>query len=115
MGAEGIRRRPNRARPPAVIPVMKRLLLLTSLLLMLPAGAAHAGFQQQAQLTAADGGAADSLGVSVAVDGNTLVAASGRAVYVFQRTGPAWADATQVARLTPSDPADGTSGPVAIS
>ena len=65
---------------------------------------------QQAQLTANDGAANDTFGVSVALSGNTaLVAASNRDVgvhtdqgcaYVFVRSGTTW---TQQARLTASD------------
>ena len=70
---------------------------------------------EQAQLTASDGAAGDSLGLSVAISasGNTIVAAAGAAtvngnpgqgaVYVFTRPAGGWQDATQAAKLTASD------------
>jgi hypothetical protein len=70
---------------------------------------------EQAQLTASDGAAGDSLGLSVAISasGNTIVAAAGTAtvngnpsqgaVYVFTRPPGGWHDATQAAKLTASD------------
>jgi trimeric autotransporter adhesin len=70
---------------------------------------------QQAQLTASDGAAGDSLGLSVAISasGNTIAAAAGAAtvngnpsqgaVYVFTRPPGGWHDATQAAKLTASD------------
>jgi hypothetical protein len=70
---------------------------------------------QQAQLTASDGAAGDSLGLSVAISasGNTIAAAAGAAtvngnpgqgaVYVFTRPPGGWQDATQAAKLTASD------------
>ena len=82
---------------------------------------------QQARLTASDGAEFDQLGGSAAISGRTIVvgvpsATLGSnvdqgAAYVFVRTGPAWADATQTAKLTSSNGASfdilGTS--VAIS
>jgi trimeric autotransporter adhesin len=68
-------------------------------------------FQETAELSAADGVPADNFGHSVAVSGSTIVIGAYRhnaahgAVYVY--TMPAsggWADATQTAELTASDP-----------
>jgi hypothetical protein len=71
-------------------------------------------WQLAATLTASDGAAHDSLGTSVAIDGDTIVAgapyhtvagnpAEGSA-YVFTRpTGSSWTNATETAKLTPSD------------
>ena len=64
---------------------------------------------QTAELTASDGAASDFLGVSVAVDGATVVAgapgaASGKgAVYVFSEPAGGWSSGTQTATLTASD------------
>jgi hypothetical protein len=70
---------------------------------------------QTAKLTASDGAAFDTLGVSVAVssDGSTVVAGApgasyggismGGAVYVFARPSTGWANETQAAKLTASD------------
>jgi len=58
---------------------------------------------QTAKLTASDGAGGDSLGVSVAVDGDTIVAGANTlqgSVYTFARTG---GDRTQTAKLTASD------------
>jgi hypothetical protein len=70
-----------------------------------------AGWTQTAKLTASDGELGDSLGWSVAIDGNTIVAGapdkdllgsnSRGAVYTFARTGPP--ARTETARLTASD------------
>jgi hypothetical protein len=70
-------------------------------------------FLQQAELTASDGGAGDSLGAPVAIAGNTIVAGAYRhqvganteqgAVYVFTMPPSGWANATQTAELTASD------------
>ena len=69
---------------------------------------------QQAELTASDGGAGDSLGGSVAVDGNTVVVGAPRhmvgssshqgAVYVFVQSDGTW---VEQAELTASDGAAG--------
>jgi hypothetical protein len=67
-------------------------------------------FRQLAELTASDGETEDSLGYSVAISGNTIVAGapqgepqgrSGKA-YVFVEPATGWADATQTAELSPS-------------
>jgi FG-GAP repeat len=79
------------------------------------AGAAYvfvrsgATWTQQAKITAADAGANDELGASVALFGNTAVlgatsdddaASDGGAIYVFVRSGTTW---TQQAKLTVAD------------
>jgi hypothetical protein len=75
-------------------------------------------FLQHAELTASDGTAPDGLGLSVGIDGSTIVAgapdhtttstggAQG-AVYVFTRPWTGWANATQTAELTAADGASG--------
>jgi hypothetical protein len=71
-----------------------------------------AAWSQQAKLTAADAAAADQMGISVAVDGDTAVVGSygdddnGRSsgsVYVFTRAGTAW---SQQAKLLAADGSD---------
>ena len=61
---------------------------------------------QTAKLTASDGASPHSLGTSVAIDGDTIVAgaplAGGGVVYTFARSGAA--QRTEVAKLTVSDP-----------
>jgi hypothetical protein len=71
-------------------------------------------WSQQARLTAADAADSDSFGLSVAVDGDTIVVGASvkdvgsnvdqGAVYVFTRSGSTW---TQQAKLTASDGASG--------
>src|SRR4051794_20369345 len=80
-----------------------------------------------AELTATDGTSGDSLGASVAVSGDTVVAgalqapngnlSSVGAAYVFVKPSGAWTDRTQTAKLTPSDPSgfDAFAGTTAIS
>jgi trimeric autotransporter adhesin len=73
-------------------------------------------FFQQAKLTASDGAAYDFLGNSVAISGDTIVAATPNATvnghadegaaYVFVKSAGGWQNATQTAKLTPSG--DGT-------
>jgi hypothetical protein len=68
---------------------------------------------QTAKLIASDGAARDSLGASIAISGNTVVAgapykdigtnANQGASYVFVKPASGWADMTQTARLTASD------------
>jgi hypothetical protein len=82
---------------------------------------------QTAKLTATGGGPEDTLGQSVAIDGDTVVAGAPSppvaqfpdlgAVYVFVKPRSGWADATQTAKLTASDikPGDNLGFPVAIS
>ena len=81
-----------------------------------PAGG-WANATHTAKLTASDGGAFSSLGHAVAVSGATIVAGafgatlSGNtdegAVYVFVEPAGGWANATQTAKLTASDGAQG--------
>ncbi len=69
---------------------------------------------QTAKLTASDAEAGDYFGVSVAVYGDTIVVGAfmddnsgvynAGGAYVFVRPGGGWADATQTAKLIPSDP-----------
>jgi hypothetical protein len=68
---------------------------------------------ETAKLTASDGAAGDNLGVSAAVDGDTVVAGPGNAtvngnaaqgaVYVFVKPKGGWASETETAKLTASD------------
>jgi hypothetical protein len=70
-------------------------------------------FSQGAHLTGSDTAWPDSLGYSVAVSGDTIVAGAPNetiggnsyqgAVYVFTRAASGWADATETAKLTASD------------
>ncbi len=84
--------------------------------------AGWANATQTAKLTAADGAADDMLGyfphgVAISADGSTIVAAAlyakvgsnseQGAVYVFARSGQAWASQTQQAKLVASDGAAG--------
>jgi hypothetical protein len=80
---------------------------------------------QAAELTESDGGLGSSLGVSMAVSGDTIVATGASqpgssapkvALYVFVRPDSGWANATQTAELTLSDiNAADTLGAVAVS
>jgi hypothetical protein len=84
-----------------------------------------AGGTRTAKLTATGGLPEDLLGSSVAIDGDTIVAGAPSppvtpnphhgAVYVFAEPGPGWAGATQTARLTASDGADGDSYGMAVA
>jgi FG-GAP repeat len=66
---------------------------------------------QTAKLTASDGDAPDSLGISVAISGGTVVAGAPNestlrhdgGVYLFLRPDSGWADETETAKLTSSD------------
>jgi hypothetical protein len=64
---------------------------------------------QTAKLTASDGNANDALGMSAAIEGDTIVVgaqfnnAARGAAYVFVAPGNSWSDMTQSARLTASD------------
>ena len=69
---------------------------------------------QVADLTASDPGNGDRFGVSVAVDGDTIVVGAKRnggeglnagAAYVFAKPDSGWADTTETAKLTASDAA----------
>jgi hypothetical protein len=72
---------------------------------------------QLAELTASDGVNGDALGISVAIDGNTIVvgapgatinhSAGQGAAYVFVKPSTGWQDMTQTAKLTASDGLDG--------
>ncbi len=68
---------------------------------------------QTAKLTATDGHEGDGLGASVAISGNTIVAGAFRhaatkdwqgAVYVYTMPASGWANASQTAELTASNP-----------
>jgi hypothetical protein len=67
---------------------------------------------QNFTLTASDGMDNDQFGTSVAIDGNTAVVGAllggqgGGAAYVFVRPPGGWANMTETAELTPSDPQD---------
>src|SRR5206468_3800090 len=66
-----------------------------------------------AELTASDGATGDELGLSVAIDGDTIVAGAPYhqvgsnsqqgAAYVFTKPAGGWTDATQTAELTATD------------
>ena len=64
---------------------------------------------QVAKLTASDGAALDHFGISVEVDGDTVVVGSvfddsmKGSAYVFKKPNGGWADATETAKLTASD------------
>ena len=96
-----------------------RLLVVGALALMFALAVASPAAALDQKLTAADGAAGATLGLSVAVDGDTLVLgapgdAGGRgSVYVFQRSGDSW---TQSAKLTATDgaPGDALGSSVAI-
>ncbi len=73
---------------------------------------------QQAKLTASDGAAGDEFGISVAVDGDTVVVGAQKddddnrgddsgSAYVFVKPAGGWANATETAKLTASDGAAG--------
>jgi hypothetical protein len=77
---------------------------------------------ETAILTASDGAANDSLGLSVGIDGNTIVASApvhkpSGAAYIFVKPAGGWATGTQTAELTGSTAsgASGVGGRVAIS
>jgi hypothetical protein len=84
-------------------------------------------FLQAAELIASDGNPGDSLGASVAVSGNTIVAGTPfhtvggneyqGAVYVFTEPSGGWSTTTQTAELTASDGAanDNLGSSVAVS
>ena len=77
-----------------------------------------------AKLVASDGAASDQLGASVAINGNTVVAGAPNAsqnkgaAYVYVKPASGWVNATETAKLTQSECANGTcylGGSVAIS
>jgi hypothetical protein len=65
-----------------------------------PAGGWSGVQNAPSKLTASDGAAGDQLGRSVAIAGDTVVAASQRGAYVFVRPAGGWQDGTQTAKLT---------------
>jgi hypothetical protein len=65
-----------------------------------PAGGWSGVQNAPSKLTASDGAAGDQLGRSVAIAGDTVVAASQRGAYVFVRPAGGWEDGTQTATLT---------------
>jgi hypothetical protein len=81
-----------------------------------PRSGKWANMTQTAELTASDGGEGDSLGYSVAISGDTIVAGapyhevgsntSQGAAYVFTMPAGGWADTDQSAELTASDGAE---------
>jgi FG-GAP repeat/Prealbumin-like fold domain len=76
-----------------------------SLFVFVKPASGWANANQTATLTASDGRAYDRLGYSVAIQGDTIVAASGwrQAAYVFVKPAGGWTNATESARLTASD------------
>ena len=76
-------------------------------------GTGWANATETAKLTASDGAANDSFGLSVAISGDTVVVGapaddSNRgSAYVFVKPGTAWANATETAKLIASDGAAG--------
>ena len=67
---------------------------------------------ETAKLTASDGAGGDQLGISIAVDGDTVVVGAHKdddkgtysgSAYVFTKPARGWADARQTAKLTASD------------
>ena len=77
-----------------------------------PSGGDWSEASQVAKLTASDGAADDEFGISVSVDGDTVVVgANGHddsgsdsgSAYVFVKPLTGWADATETAKLTASD------------
>ena len=67
---------------------------------------------ETAKLTASDGASGDQLGISIAVDGDTVVVGAHKdddkgtysgSAYVFTKPARGWADARQTAKLTASD------------
>ncbi len=90
-------------------------------------GSGWASGTERAKLTASDGTAGDQLGFSVGVSGNIVVAGAPfdfvngngnqGSLYVFQKPGSGWANATERAKLTASDggPGDQLGYSVAVS
>lgn len=86
------------------------------------AGGDGSKMAQVAELTASDGEGGDEFAYAVAISGNTIVSGSFLddgavgAAYVFVKPANGWTDATQTAKLTPSDgKADALGLSVAIS
>jgi len=72
------------------------------------------GSPLRARLTASDGKAGDEFGISVAICGNMVVVGASDfnsstlgAAYVYVKGAQGWANMTETAKLTPSDPAAG--------
>ena len=88
-----------------------------------PAGSSWASAARAAVLTASDGAADDQLGISVDIDGDTVIAGAIRggnfgqagAVYVFTKPAGGWINGTQSAKLTSTEASDGLGYSVAIS
>ncbi len=88
-------------------------------------GSGWANMTQTAKLTASGGAASDNFGVSVSIDGNTVVVgASGAkvgsnsaqgAAYVFVKPSSGWANMTQTAKLTVSGGAASDNFGVSVS
>ena len=57
---------------------------------------------ETAKLVASGGSGGEKLGMSVAIDGSTIVAGGGSAVYVFSRPASGWRDGSQTAKLAVS-------------
>ena len=81
------------------------------------AGWAHA---TEAKLTASDGDDGDEFGVSVAVDGDTVVVGADQndgqgSTYLFTEPNSGWHDATQTAKLTAFDGDDGDEFGVSVA
>ena len=78
-----------------------------------PSGSVWANATETAKLTAFDGKANDEFGISVAVDGETVVVGAHKhdigsksnagAAYVYIKPGSVWANATETAKLTAFD------------
>lgn len=93
-------------------PTMFRVGLL---IFLLASTFARANSPLRAKLTASDGKAGDEFGVSVADCGNTVVVGASElnsstlgAAYVYVKGSNGWANMTQTAKLTPSDPLAGS-------
>ncbi len=96
---------------------MQRTIFRVGLLLSLfTLSFTHASFggPLRARLTASDGKPGDEFGVSVAICGNTVVVGASDfnsstlgAAYVYVKGSQGWANMTQTAKLTPSDPVAG--------
>ena len=77
-----------------------------------PSGEDWSEASQIAKLTASDGARNDNFGISVSVDGDTIVVGASRvdtgtgSAYVFVRPSKGWANATETAKLTASDRAE---------
>ncbi len=74
-----------------------------------PAGGEWTEASQAAKLTVSDGARGDEFGISVSVEGNTVVVGANGAAgftgsaYVFVKPSTGWASATETAKLTASD------------